>query len=297
MLIRLRENPDYAAALVPGRRDRGAALSTLVIRGDVPHLLPSLRLRVGDGASTSAPSAAAATGQTCPPRAEVGIAIDLVKFPARERYGGGRRGRTPRRRVPQPLDPRPRATRHVSDGVARALRRRPPRGAGGRPPDDRGPRSTSSASTTTRGTSCWPPRPAETRYRPPRTASYGDGLGGLSERPLRPPRAPPGRVHGSSRLRYGERGRPGQARGGTGRDTLRRRYIQDHLAAVARAIEDGGTCADTSSGHCCTTSSGRLGTRVASASCMSTSRRSSACRRRATTGTGTSSPRIARRRS
>ncbi len=133
------------------------------------------------------------------------------------------------------------------------------------------------------------------RQRPERGARsglglHGHGLGGVPGRPPRRAHPPARRVRGAEHLHHGERRRL------RGRAQPRRRGPRPGAGGVPRGVHRrrrprgrGGRpgARATSSGRCSTTSSGAGATGSGSESSTSTTRRSSACRRAASSGTAT----------
>ena len=119
-------------------------------------------------------------------------------------------------------------------------------------------------------------RPDGAANRAPGGSPYGDGVGGLSRRAVR------NAVHGPRPLRRGAALRDGERRGVRGhraRPAMESSRILcgSRTSAITSPRRDGrsrraSTCAATSCGPSSTTSSGRTGTRSASASCAWTSR-------------------------
>ena len=223
------------------------------------------------------------------PGAQVGITLDLIPMHPLTDSAGGRRRGARSRTLAQPLVPRPAAARRVPGDAlersGRCSRRRP------RTTSTIARRSTSSASTTTAATSCGATRERRSRRSSADGAEYTDM--GWEVYPERCTSCCV-RLHDeydvAAALHHRERrGVPRRPRNGRVDDPRRIAYIERHLDAIARALD--GRRAGRGLLRLVAARQLRVGPgyRSASASSTSTSRRSSACRRRATPGTATSS--------
>ncbi len=135
---------------------------------------------------------------------------------------------------------------------------------------------------------------------PPGVHGDGHGLGGVPGRAAPPARAPDGGVRAARDLHHRERRgvrRRARARRPRRRPRAHRLPRDPTSARFPPPWPRARRSAATSSGACSTTSNGPRDTRSASGSSTSTTRRSSAFPRTASTGTATSSPPGAGRRS
>ena len=228
---------------------------------------------------------------SCSPRSEVGITLNLDYAYAAGDDDGDEAGRRVGRRLPQPLVPRPDLQGRLPGGHGRGLARRPAGDPGRRSRDDLRRRSTSSASTTTPRRSSRPTPTAAARGSSGAPTSTAPTWGGRS--------CPTGcatccsasrattRRRRSTSPRTARRTPTFAATTAPSATPSGRRTSRATSARPPRPPRPACRSRATSRGRCSTTSSGRGATGSASGSSTSTSRRSSACRREASTGTAT----------
>ena len=201
--------------------------------------------RVAAGASRAARPRPRRRG--APPRRarapQVGITLDLIPMHPLTDSEADVAAAAPRGRDPQPLVPRPGPPRRVPGRRARALRRR------SLPPVADDDLTAIAAPIDFLGVNYYrrhvvqaDPASGEPDDRPARGRRvHRHGLGGLPGRPLRAARPPARRVRRAAALHHRERRRVRRRAAATATSTTRERsaYLERHLDAVARAIDDG----------------------------------------------------------